>query len=79
MVEACRLIVLAGAPVADTLALLAGRALAAEFCTLPDCLERDWREAFPLDTEDAVGAVREDGRLTGFVGDLTLGLRSPVS
>jgi hypothetical protein len=74
MVEACRLIVLAEAPVFDTLALLVGRALAAEFCTLPDCLDRDWREVFPLDTEDAVGAVSEDGRLAGFVGDLALGL-----
>jgi hypothetical protein len=32
-----------------------------------------------LETDDAVGAVRDGGRLTGFVGDLTLGLTKPAS
>ena len=33
----------------------------------------------PLDTEDAVGAIREAGSWTGLVGDLGLGLTKPVS
>jgi hypothetical protein len=54
IVDGCRLTVLAGALVVDVLALLAGRALALGICKLPDCLDNDWRGAFPLDTDEAV-------------------------
>ncbi len=45
----------------------------------PDCLEVDSLEVPVLETDDAVGAIREDGRFSGFVGDFGLGLTNPVS
>lgn len=33
----------------------------------------------PLETEEAVGAVKDEGSFTGLVGDLGLGLINPVS
>jgi hypothetical protein len=37
------------------------------------------RAAFPFDTEEAVGAVKDAGKLTGLVGDLGFSLTNPVS
>lgn len=79
MLEACRLIVFVGPPAVETLALLGARAAALGGRRLPDCLERVCRVPAPLDTDDAVGAMRDGGKLTGLVGDLGLGLTKPVS
>lgn len=46
---------------------------------LPDCLDSVGLPPAPLDTEDAVGAIKDAGRRTGLVGDLGLGLTKPVS
>lgn len=46
---------------------------------LPDCLEVESLEAPPFETEDAVGAMRDDGRFTGFVGDFGFGFTNPAS
>ena len=35
--------------------------------------------AVPFDEDDAVGAISDDGKLTGFVGDFGFGLTNPVS
>ena len=61
------------------LALLGARTVAFGGWRLPDCLESVCRPPAPLDTEDAVEAMRDAGKLTGLVGDLGLGLTKPVS
>lgn len=55
------------------LALLEVRAWA-----LPVCAVSEGRDALPLAPEEAVCAMSDGGKLTGFVGDLTLGLTNPV-
>lgn len=47
-------------------------------CALADWGRFDCRLAPPLWAEAAVGAISDDGRLTGFVGDFGLGLTKPV-
>lgn len=80
MVEFLRLTVLPPVlVVVETLALLGERAGGLRLPTLLDGRNCVCREDAPLETDDAVGAVSEAGRWTGFVGDLGLGLTKPVS
>lgn len=54
-------------------------------CALEDCGKAPWRERDclaatpPLEAEEAVGAMRDEGKFTVLVGDLGLGLTKPVS
>jgi hypothetical protein len=64
-----RMVLDGAAPVVDTLALLGERPRPAFGA----------RDSFLfLDCDEAVPAIRDDGRLTGLVGDLGLGLTKPV-
>lgn len=73
IVDGCFLIVRVP-PVA--LALLGARAAAGGWRLV--CFEAVGFALPPLEEEDAVGAVKEDGNATGFVGDLGLGFTKPV-
>lgn len=54
-------------------------------CALADCGKAPWRErdclaaAPPFEADEAVGAMRDEGKFTVLVGDLGLGLTKPVS
>jgi len=73
--EGCFLIV-RPPPGPFTLTLLAGRPEVVPELRPPDRLPD---AAAPFDTDDAVGAIRDDGKLTGFVGDFGFGLTNPDS
>ena len=62
--------------VVETLALLGDRPRVWGACSIEDVPAAfAW---FTLDTDDRVGAIREDGRFAGFVGDLGFGLTKPM-
>lgn len=75
IVDGLRLTVLVVVPAA--LALLGARAVIGGWRP-PVCFEAVGLTLPLLETEDAVGAVKDEGRATGFVGDFTLGFTNPV-